>query len=88
MYVRVLDINHYNSCKCQSKLYVRTATGCFRYQIIIIYVDTAGVCSDVDPVRYNGDLWNISRCEYCICNKGKVQCHKAVCETTVCLKVG
>lgn len=47
----------------------------------------AGVCSGVDPVRYSGDLWNVSACEYCVCINGKVQCHKAACEKTVCLKV-
>lgn len=39
------------------------------------------------PVRYSGDIWNISDCEYCVCNQGNVQCHTAVCENIMCYQV-
>ena len=46
-----------------------------------------GICSDVTPVRYSGDIWNVSNCEYCVCNQGNVQCHTAVCENIMCYQV-
>ncbi|XP_053388167.1 extracellular matrix organizing protein FRAS1-like isoform X2 [Mercenaria mercenaria] len=49
-------------------------------------VSKSGVCSDVEPVRYSGDIWNTTSCDYCICNDGEVQCYTAVCENIVCFK--
>ncbi|XP_052791092.1 extracellular matrix organizing protein FRAS1-like isoform X2 [Mya arenaria] len=49
-------------------------------------VPTHGACDSLDPPRYSGDLWNTSSCEYCMCDKGKVLCHKASCENLVCFK--
>ncbi|XP_048248290.1 extracellular matrix organizing protein FRAS1-like isoform X2 [Haliotis rufescens] len=34
--------------------------------------------------HYHGDIWNISDCEYCSCNEGKVQCRTAACERLQC----
>jgi len=48
---------------------------------------TWGMCKELSPVRYSGDLWNISRCEFCTCDQGRVLCHNASCESTVCFKV-
>ena len=50
-------------------------------------VPKTGVCSAKTPVRYSGDIWNISDCEYCVCNQGNVQCHTATCENIMCYQV-
>lgn len=41
-------------------------------------------CKSEVPVRYHGDVWNISACEFCLCENGQVQCHKAMCEPLIC----
>ena len=61
-------------------------SGCFTQVLLYVYV-FLGECSDVTPVRYSGDIWNVSDCEYCVCNQGTVQCHTAVCENIMCYQV-
>lgn len=50
-------------------------------------VPSQTACTDVEPVRYNGDIWNSSSCDYCVCKDGIVQCYTAICENIVCFKV-
>ncbi|KAL3876627.1 hypothetical protein ACJMK2_034445 [Sinanodonta woodiana] len=47
-------------------------------------VSTEAACLNQNPVRFHGDIWNVSSCEYCACNKGQVQCHTAGCEPITC----
>ncbi|XP_041364239.1 extracellular matrix organizing protein FRAS1-like [Gigantopelta aegis] len=44
------------------------------------------VCVDEHPIRYHGDIWNVSSCEYCMCKNSKVQCRRATCEYVRCQK--
>ncbi|XP_069123568.1 extracellular matrix organizing protein FRAS1-like [Argopecten irradians] len=41
-------------------------------------------CVSEQPIRYHGDIWNVSSCEFCMCQNGQVQCHTAVCEHLRC----
>ncbi|XP_061195210.1 extracellular matrix organizing protein FRAS1-like [Saccostrea echinata] len=41
-------------------------------------------CKSEIPIRYHGDVWNISACEFCLCENGQVHCHKAMCEPLIC----
>ncbi|XP_055954387.1 extracellular matrix organizing protein FRAS1-like [Patella vulgata] len=43
-----------------------------------------GECVGEIPVRYHGDVWNISRCEYCVCKNGRRECHLATCPHITC----
>ncbi|KAK7498552.1 hypothetical protein BaRGS_00010212, partial [Batillaria attramentaria] len=47
-------------------------------------VSSAGVCDLEKPIRYHGDIWNISDCEFCMCHKGKVQCRTLACQSAQC----
>ncbi|KAL5018410.1 hypothetical protein ScPMuIL_004132 [Solemya velum] len=47
-------------------------------------VSDEAACSHEVPLRYSGDIWNISDCEFCVCNHGDVQCHTARCEHRQC----
>ncbi|XP_013419183.1 extracellular matrix protein FRAS1-like, partial [Lingula anatina] len=33
---------------------------------------------------YHGDMWNTSQCEFCTCDRGRVNCHQARCERRHC----
>ncbi|KAL4240405.1 Extracellular matrix protein fras1 [Mactra antiquata] len=44
------------------------------------------ICNTIEPIRYHGDIWNTSTCDYCTCNNGNVQCYTAMCENIVCFK--
>ena len=57
-------------------------------------VPKTGVCSAETPVRYSGDIWNISDCEYCVCNPEtcnvtaphvKISCATRYCICLICL---
>ncbi|XP_067131538.1 extracellular matrix organizing protein FRAS1-like isoform X3 [Centruroides vittatus] len=41
-------------------------------------------CSFGNKTYYNGNLWYNNDCEYCACNKGSIECKKAVCEISTC----
>ncbi|XP_033757808.1 extracellular matrix protein FRAS1-like [Pecten maximus] len=50
---------------------------------VIVYLDEYA-CVGEQPIRYHGDIWNVSSCEFCMCQNGQVQCHTAVCEHLRC----
>ncbi|OXB70624.1 UNVERIFIED_CONTAM: hypothetical protein H355_001014, partial [Colinus virginianus] len=37
-------------------------------------------------VRYHGEMWNITHCDFCMCDEGQVICHKAECAKVECAK--
>ncbi|XP_061672611.1 extracellular matrix protein FRAS1 isoform X3 [Syngnathoides biaculeatus] len=43
-----------------------------------------GSCLYQGLVRYHGDMWNASACEFCMCNRGQVLCHRAECGRLHC----
>ena len=56
-------------------------------QLYYLLVCTSEICQSEKPIRYHGDLWNVTECEFCTCKHGKVQCFNAVCEPTICSEV-
>lgn len=46
-----------------------------------------GSCLYQGIVRYHGDMWNASGCEFCTCSRGQVLCHKAECARLRCPQV-
>uniref|UniRef100_A0A3Q2YTJ4 VWFC domain-containing protein n=1 Tax=Hippocampus comes TaxID=109280 RepID=A0A3Q2YTJ4_HIPCM len=46
-----------------------------------------GSCLYQGIVRYHGDMWNASGCEFCMCSRGQVLCHKAECARLRCPQV-
>ncbi|XP_041854892.1 extracellular matrix protein FRAS1 [Melanotaenia boesemani] len=49
-------------------------------------VPAKGSCLYQDVVRYHGDMWNGTGCEFCTCNRGQVLCRKAECGRVECLQ--
>ncbi|CAN9512669.1 unnamed protein product [Ophioblennius macclurei] len=47
-------------------------------------VAAKGSCLYQDVVRYHGDLWNSTNCEFCTCTRGQVVCHRTQCEQVEC----
>ncbi|KAF7205299.1 extracellular matrix organizing protein FRAS1 isoform X2 [Nothobranchius furzeri] len=45
-----------------------------------------GSCLYQDVVRYHGDMWNGTGCEFCSCNRGQVLCRRAECGRVECLQ--
>ncbi|XP_077417485.1 extracellular matrix organizing protein FRAS1 isoform X1 [Vanacampus margaritifer] len=43
-----------------------------------------GTCLYQGIVRYHGDMWNASGCEFCTCSRGQVVCHEAECARLRC----
>ncbi|OCT97312.1 hypothetical protein XELAEV_18009537mg [Xenopus laevis] len=43
-----------------------------------------GSCLYEGSMRYHGDLWNGSSCDFCLCDRGKVTCQKAQCAKVEC----
>ncbi|KAM8939375.1 extracellular matrix organizing protein FRAS1 [Pelodytes ibericus] len=43
-----------------------------------------GSCISESLVRYHGELWNGSNCDFCMCDRGKVICQKAQCAHVEC----
>ncbi|XP_038060993.1 extracellular matrix protein FRAS1-like [Patiria miniata] len=41
-------------------------------------------CEDTGTLRYSGDVWNVSACEFCICHQGRIECHMAECDRLRC----
>uniref|UniRef100_A0AAY4BT87 VWFC domain-containing protein n=1 Tax=Denticeps clupeoides TaxID=299321 RepID=A0AAY4BT87_9TELE len=42
-------------------------------------VSTKGSCMYAGAVRYHGDMWNGTGCEFCLCERGQVLCQQAEC---------
>ncbi|XP_059192559.1 extracellular matrix organizing protein FRAS1-like [Centropristis striata] len=45
---------------------------------------TKGSCLYEGAVRYHGDLWNATGCEFCSCSRGQVVCQTAQCGRVQC----
>ncbi|XP_067377534.1 extracellular matrix protein FRAS1 isoform X3 [Channa argus] len=43
-----------------------------------------GSCLYEGTVRYHGDMWNSTGCEFCTCNRGQVLCQRAECGRVEC----
>ncbi|XP_051278840.1 extracellular matrix protein FRAS1 isoform X2 [Dicentrarchus labrax] len=43
-----------------------------------------GSCLYEGAVRYHGDMWNGTGCEFCACNRGQVLCQRAECGRVEC----
>ncbi|XP_061586644.1 extracellular matrix protein FRAS1 isoform X2 [Cololabis saira] len=43
-----------------------------------------GSCLYQDTVRYHGDMWNGTGCEFCTCSRGQVLCRRAECGRVEC----
>ncbi|XP_034027090.1 extracellular matrix protein FRAS1 [Thalassophryne amazonica] len=43
-----------------------------------------GSCLYEGAMRYHGDMWNGTGCEFCICSRGQVLCQKAECSRVEC----
>uniref|UniRef100_UPI001ED83835 extracellular matrix protein FRAS1 n=1 Tax=Scatophagus argus TaxID=75038 RepID=UPI001ED83835 len=43
-----------------------------------------GSCLYEGTVRYHGDMWNGTGCEFCTCNRGQVLCQRAECGRVEC----
>ncbi|RMC13594.1 hypothetical protein DUI87_08670 [Hirundo rustica rustica] len=46
-----------------------------------------GSCLDGGAVRYHGEMWNSTRCDFCVCQEGKVTCQGAECAKVECAKL-
>uniref|UniRef100_A0A3Q2DG67 Fraser extracellular matrix complex subunit 1 n=1 Tax=Cyprinodon variegatus TaxID=28743 RepID=A0A3Q2DG67_CYPVA len=46
-----------------------------------------GSCLYQDTIRYHGDMWNGTGCEFCTCNRGQVVCLRAECGRVECPQV-
>lgn len=46
-----------------------------------------GSCLYEGTVRYHGDMWNGTGCEFCSCNRGQVLCQRAECGRVECPQV-
>ncbi|KAM7019160.1 LOW QUALITY PROTEIN: extracellular matrix organizing protein FRAS1 [Tautogolabrus adspersus] len=47
-------------------------------------VPAKGSCLYEGAVRYHGDMWNSTGCEFCTCNRGQVVCERAECARVTC----
>ncbi|XP_023814674.1 extracellular matrix protein FRAS1 isoform X2 [Oryzias latipes] len=47
-------------------------------------VPATGSCLYQDAVRYHGDMWNVTGCQFCTCNQGQVVCRTAECGRVEC----
>ncbi|XP_071971616.1 extracellular matrix organizing protein FRAS1 [Engystomops pustulosus] len=47
-------------------------------------VSIKGSCMVDGSIKYHGEVWNGSHCEFCLCDRGKVLCHKAQCSQAEC----
>uniref|UniRef100_A0A3Q1EVU2 VWFC domain-containing protein n=1 Tax=Acanthochromis polyacanthus TaxID=80966 RepID=A0A3Q1EVU2_9TELE len=46
-----------------------------------------GSCLYQGAVRYHGDMWNATGCEFCSCDRGQVLCQRAECGRVACPQV-
>ncbi|XP_062899606.1 extracellular matrix protein FRAS1 isoform X1 [Mobula hypostoma] len=44
-----------------------------------------GHCQYEGVIRYHGEMWNMTGCEFCMCEKGQVLCQTAECARVECL---
>ncbi|XP_053831515.1 extracellular matrix organizing protein FRAS1 [Vidua macroura] len=49
-------------------------------------VSSKGSCLDGGTVRYHGEMWNSTRCDFCMCQEGQVTCQGAECAKVECAK--
>ncbi|OWK55263.1 Extracellular matrix protein FRAS1 [Lonchura striata] len=49
-------------------------------------VSSKGSCLDGGTVRYHGEMWNSTRCDFCVCQEGQVTCQGAECAKVECAK--
>ncbi|XP_075060088.1 extracellular matrix organizing protein FRAS1 [Mixophyes fleayi] len=47
-------------------------------------VSPKGSCMVGGSVRYHGELWNGSHCDFCLCDRGKVMCYPTQCSKVEC----
>lgn len=50
-------------------------------------VTAKGSCLHEGMVRYHGDIWNGTGCEFCTCTRGQVLCQRAECGQVECPQV-
>lgn len=50
-------------------------------------VSSKGSCLYDGTIRYHREMWNITRCDFCLCDEGQVTCHEAECAKVECAKV-
>ncbi|XP_071953706.1 extracellular matrix organizing protein FRAS1-like [Antedon mediterranea] len=41
-------------------------------------------CEYDQSIKYHGDMWNATACQYCICSRGTVNCYKTDCDRITC----
>ncbi|MGH0181185.1 UNVERIFIED_CONTAM: hypothetical protein FKN15_006840 [Acipenser sinensis] len=48
-------------------------------------VSSKGNCLYEGSIRYHGEMWNGTGCEFCMCERGQVMCQKAECAKVECI---
>ncbi|GAB0189453.1 extracellular matrix organizing protein FRAS1 [Grus japonensis] len=51
-------------------------------------VSSRGNCLYGGTTRYHGEMWNGTRCDFCVCDEGQVTCQEAECARVECAKNG
>uniref|UniRef100_A0A8C5X6E5 VWFC domain-containing protein n=1 Tax=Malurus cyaneus samueli TaxID=2593467 RepID=A0A8C5X6E5_9PASS len=49
-------------------------------------VPSKGSCLDGSTIRYHGEMWNSSHCDFCVCQEGQITCRGAECAKVDCAK--
>ncbi|XP_010019626.1 PREDICTED: extracellular matrix protein FRAS1-like, partial [Nestor notabilis] len=49
-------------------------------------VPSRGNCLYDDTLRYHGEMWNRTYCDFCVCDQGQVTCQEAECAKVECAK--
>ncbi|KAM7021681.1 LOW QUALITY PROTEIN: extracellular matrix organizing protein FRAS1 [Passerculus sandwichensis] len=49
-------------------------------------VSSKGSCLDGGTIRYHGEMWNSTLCDFCMCQEGEVTCQGAECAKVECAK--
>ncbi|XP_025062352.1 extracellular matrix protein FRAS1 isoform X12 [Alligator sinensis] len=47
-------------------------------------VSSKGICLSEGIIRYHNEMWNGTRCEFCMCDGGQVTCQNAECAKVEC----
>ncbi|XP_069782867.1 extracellular matrix organizing protein FRAS1 [Narcine bancroftii] len=47
-------------------------------------VPAKGYCQYEGVIRYHGEMWNVTGCEFCLCERGQVLCQLAECAKVEC----
>lgn len=50
-------------------------------------VTSKGSCLYEGILRYHGDMWNGTGCEFCMCERGQVLCQRVECARAECPRV-